>query len=75
MKIPYIRTYGDYLVNWVPLKPTGRWKYVTDIYNENTIFIEHYHGFLNLFKKWTHEDNIEFLEETKEEIFNCKTKG
>lgn len=71
MKIPYRKVYSDYSYDWVPLKMTGRWKYVSNPYCDNTIFIEYYWGFFNLLRAWIREENIEFLEETKEEMFNC----
>jgi hypothetical protein len=65
MKIPYWVSDNEV---WDPMRLTGRWKIVHNMYGVIELHIEH----LSLFGTvWVHEREIEFFEETTEVIFEC----
>lgn len=55
-----------------PLRPTGRWKLVSGLTDNNTLFIEH-QGFL--FRRWVSEHLILFGPAPRETVFNCSKTG
>ncbi|MCK9369205.1 hypothetical protein M0R04_04640 [Candidatus Dojkabacteria bacterium] len=75
MKLPHRKVWYEFFASWEIIKPTGRWKYVTNYLYKDIIYVEVRYGPFNLFTNWIHENDIEFLEETKEEIFDCKEKN
>jgi hypothetical protein len=65
MKIPYWFCDDQ---NWEPMRLTGRWKIVHNMYGKVELYIEH----LSLFGTiWVHEKQIDFFEEIIEVIFEC----
>jgi hypothetical protein len=70
MNIPYIEIFSaDWMIDYKPLKPTGRWKIESGPHYENRMFIEH-QGFI--FKEWISEHRIEFLPAKESRIFECE---
>lgn len=53
---------------FIPIRPTGRWKIVNSATDFNTVYIEH-QGLI--FKRWIPENDIDFRLVESEEIFEC----
>jgi hypothetical protein len=71
--VPYREICGDMGgMSYKPFKPTGRWKYVTNEYWVDKIFVEH-QGLI--FKSWISEDSISFRNERSTETHECKKRG
>ena len=64
-KCAYFFTYDN---GFKPLKPTGKWKLVTNAYESNALYIQH-KGWI--FKTWIHEADICFRDCENEIIFDC----
>lgn len=70
--IPYFEKTGDYgRCDYYPLKQTGRWKYVTNEYFIDKIFVEHKEL---IFGSWIDEDDIHLMPVRSEEIHDCGEK-
>lgn len=70
--VPYILELDEDLeTEYIRLKPTGKYKFVSGPTEELTMYVQH-KGFI--FKKWIHERDIKFLPERKTEVFKCDGK-
>lgn len=56
------------LFKYIVLKPTKRWKLCNDEHQINHMFVEHKRWFST---EWIPEEDIIFLPERNERIFNC----
>ena len=73
------KTYCDFFTGYEPIKPTGRYKFVTSEYgngqSDTIMYIEVYCGWFDWFTRWVSEYWIEFVDipTVSEEIFTCST--
>lgn len=70
-EIEYVERFSP-LKGWtfIPLKPTGKWKLVTNFYEDNTLYIQH-RRFL-VFTSWIHESNIVLRRKSQIFIADCR---
>jgi len=69
MLVPYIERWDGYSYHCTELKPTGKWKIVNNVVENDVIYVQHKGWFL---KTWVHENRIEFHRPTTTEVFDCK---